>query len=119
MLAIRPAEVYRRVAVKRGLDSEVVASIGAAVFMELVDGMQSPKVLAYELDHVGTFAIRHANYKRHIRKMVRPYPKNAEFKERWKLVPTLIEDFKQKKQAVKQIKNEFKQKAREQGQDES
>lgn len=115
MLAVRPAEVYRRVARNRNLNPEIVSSIGEAVFSQLVDCMQAPKSLAYELDHLGTFAVRHKNLRENYRRLeYRKEEKRLDFHERWKHIQPLIDDFQAKKLAHKQIKHEFRQKSREQ-----
>lgn len=108
MLAVRPAEVYRRAAKKAGLDSDLMASVGEAVFTELVECMSAPKKLAYELDHVGTFAVRHKNFWVMKRRMDRRTPdRNKDFPNRWAAVPALIDEYQAKKQAFKQTKHEY------------
>lgn len=113
-MIIRPAETYRRVSMKAKIDMDMVSSVGATVFTELFNFMLKPRHLAYELDHVGTFAIRHMNFdkKWNIEMIKKP---EGEFIRDWNKVPQLIQDFRVKKVEFEKYKDEYRQeKAREQ-----
>lgn len=117
-MKIRPAELYRRTAERVNLESELVVSVGEVVFTELLECTQAPKKLAYELDHVGTFALRHRNFwNKHRRPGTAPYV--LDFLNRFKDIPKLIEEFKEKKTLYKTVKREYKEKSREQGKGQS
>lgn len=105
---IRSAEVYKRAAIRASLPHEVVSSVAEVVFKELMERMQVPKHLAYELDHVGTFAIRHKNFLNKYRYRVDKYSDDPLVRD-FGAVPQLIESFREKKQQDKKRKDEYKQ----------
>lgn len=115
-MIIKPAETYKRVAAKYKLDRNLVASIGEAVFTELLDKMLAPDKLAYELDHVGTFAVRHQNFWRKHNRFSEHRPE-SDFLQRWSKVPDLIEDFKRKRDHYKGVKDEYKKRTQQSSQD--
>lgn len=105
---IRPAETYRRAADRNKLSHEVVSSVAEVIFKELMERMQVPKHLAYELDHVGTFAIRHKNFLHKYKYRTKNHPDNALVSD-FAAVPQLIETFREKKELDKKRKDEYKQ----------
>lgn len=107
-MIIRAAEIYKRTAEKNELSIDLITSVGEAVFGELLCLMNDPKDLAYELDHIGTFVLRHKSALRRISSA--RYFKDETFIERYGHIEGMIEDFKQKKTAFKQSKDEYKQK---------
>lgn len=114
-MIIRPAETYRRVSMKAKIDMDLVSSIGGAVFTELTNYMLKPRHLAYELDHVGTFAIRHRNFEGKWNIQLMKDPEGTFIKD-WDKVPDLIGHFRVHKAEFEKHKDEYKQKkAREQG----
>lgn len=117
-MIIRPAETYRRVAEKHKLDRDLVVSIGEAVFTDLMEHMNSPSHLAYELDHVGTFGVRHSNFNKKLGWHSKTRP-DSPFMQGWTRIPALIQEYKDKKEAFKTIKSKWNEKkeAREQGKD--
>lgn len=107
-MIVKPAETYRRVAEKYGVAKELVISIADAVFSDLMEKMLVPKALAYELDHVGTFAIRHKNFvKKHGKQT-----EGSQFTKNWESVPQLIEDFRTKRDNFKLVKHGWETKTR-------
>lgn len=107
-MIIRPAEIYKRASDKSGLSGELVTSVGETVFSRLLECMNDPKDLAYELDHVGTFILRHKSALRRIAS-ARKFSDQI-FLDRYAHLEAMIEDFKTKKATFKQYKDEYKQK---------
>lgn len=105
---IRSAEVYKRAADRAKLPHEIVSSVAETVFKELMERMQVPKHLAYELDHVGTFAIRHKNFLHKYDFKARYYADSPLVRD-FAAVPQLIETFREKKEQDKKRKDEYKQ----------
>lgn len=116
-MIIRPVETYRKVSIKAKIDMDMVSSIGASVFTELFNYMLKPRHLAYELDHVGTFAIRHKNFEQKWEAQLRK-ASEGQFIKDWEHIPELIRDFRTKKLEFEKYKDEYRQKkAREQSKD--
>lgn len=114
-MIVRVAEIYERTARKNNINPEIVASIGGIVFKDLMDKMVSPGSLAYELDHVGTFAVRHKNFISKFGKFIRDHPESM-FLKNFEKIPQLILDYRDVRDNFKQRKQEY-EKAKQQSQD--
>jgi hypothetical protein len=114
-MIVRLAEIYERAARKNKISPELVASIGEHVFKELMNKMYAPDSLAYELDHVGTFAVRHKNFIGKFAKFVRDHP-DSSFLKNFEKIPQLILDYRKAKFDFKLKRREY-DKAKQQGQD--
>lgn len=114
----RGTEIYKRTAKEHSLDLEVVISIGKAVFTDLVDKLNHPTELAYELDHFGTFVFRQkpflSTYDRFM-KNVGERPEDYThltpgYVDRMKAMYAKILSFREKRDEAKLLKDEYKKK---------
>lgn len=115
-MKIRPAETYKRTANRNKLSLELVVSIGECVFRDLMERLQIPKHLGYELDHVGTFGFRHKNFHKKLQRKLKFEPE-GQFIQEHTAIPKLIEQFKIAKDEAKQRKIEYR--AKEESKDKS
>lgn len=106
-MIIRPAEIYKRASEKNSLDLDVVVSVGESVFGELLKLVNDPKDLAYELDHVGTFILRHKSFLTRLASARRF--SDQIFEDKYAHIEKMIEDYKTKKMSFKQFKYEYRQ----------
>lgn len=113
-MIIKQIELYTRTAKANNLPPELISSVAEAVLGELVECVTDPKELAYELDHVGTFHLRHQFF---LKKLARARRFNTEeFLQKHTHLEGMIASFKAKKVAFRQMKDEYKKdKALQQG----
>lgn len=102
-MTLKVPDIYKQVARNNGLDQELVASVGDYVFKALMNKMISPDSLAYELDHVGTFAVRHKNFIKKYAKL----PMGDPFLSSWEVIPEMILNFRDTKELFKQRKEAY------------
>jgi len=112
-MIVRASEIYTVTALRHGLDQELVSSVGETVFKSLMEKMVVPHDLAYELDHVGTFAIRHKKFLGKHATLLSNNPDHP-FVSTWRHVIDMVQDFRNTKAQFQSRRAEY-DRAKKQG----
>lgn len=116
-MVIKASEIYEKVAKDNNLKPELVESVGSTILTELVNTLDDPRELAYELPKFGTFALRFKKterfYNNFIQKLIQNDPKALKQKEDnpelFNAITNLynkIQNYRKDKKEKKQLRNE-------------
>lgn len=102
-----PKDIYAKAAKEKGLDPELVESVGNVVFEHLRSSLNDPDAICYELPQIGIFTLKFKKFEEYFQFLLKHIDEHSEehFQKKKKAHNEIIEFKKQKKEKRKERYN--------------